>query len=492
MPRSEVERAIEAHRERLLLRDRAAMQAMAKRWLEVEQALEARVMLLAQQASERRADGRPASAREIYEMEHYTRLLAQARAETRKYAEWAAKQIEGLQELAAEGGIAMARDTIRGTYLDAGKVPARFDLLALEAVEVMIGLAGDGTPLNRLLMRDFAESAARMTQTLIESTAMGRNPRETARLMQEDMAGNLNRALTIARTEQVRAFRTAATEQMKASGVVEGWIWRCALQDRTCLACLAMDGQRFGLDEELNDHPNGRCFKQPIIKGLEPLGAESGAEWFARQSKATQRAMMGPQRYEAWKAGAFVFGSLAGRSESAEWGASVRVASMEELIRAPRADTEGESELTFDLFSDQTDRLGLSLDIRGQYDSGTPGAEYLTAREVYISPSRKHHIQEDHPFDKDWIQQNPSEIIRAIQKPEIIDSAPRTEKKNAFTVAHVVKISVENAGYPNLVVVVKYQASQSRKAFIHTIYRAEDRFLYERGGLKERWQRIKK
>lgn len=390
MPRSEVERAIEAHRERLLLRDRAAMRAMAKRWLEVEQALEARVMLLAQQAAERQADGRPATARAIYEMEQYTRLLAQARAETRKYAEWAAKEIEGLQELAAEGGIAMARDTINGAYLDAGKVPVRFDLLAAEAVEAMIGLAGDGTPLNRLLMRDFAESAARMTQTLIESTAMGRNPRETARRMQEDMAGNLNRALTIARTEQVRAFRTAATEQMKASGVVEGWIWRCALQDRTCLACLAMDGQRFELDEELNDHPSGRCFKQPIIRGLEPLGAESGAEWFARQSEATQRAMMGPQRYEAWKEGKFEFKDLAGRRESEEWGASVRVAGMGELVISEIAPKNSE-----DLEDAPTEPEVIIL---GELDPSLAhalGVDPTGNLEIVLTgPQRKHYLDE--------------------------------------------------------------------------------------------------
>jgi len=157
--------------------------------------------------------------------------------------------------------------------------------------------------------------------------------------MLNDMAANLNRALTIARTEQLRAYRTAATEQMKASGVVEGWIWRSALQDRTCLACLAMDGQQFSLDEELTDHPNGRCFKQPIIKGLTPIAAKSGAEWFSQQSEETQRAMMGPKRYEAWKAGAFEFIELARRSESDVWGPSVRVAGIEEILSGQRGES---------------------------------------------------------------------------------------------------------------------------------------------------------
>jgi hypothetical protein len=100
-----------------------------------------------------------------------------------------------------------------------------------------------------------------------------------------------------------------------------------------CLACLAMDGTEYGLEEELDDHPAGRCFRQPIIKGLEPLSAQSGADWFAEQSEEVQRGMMGDQRFEAWQQGQFEFGQLAQVAHSDEWGNSVQVAPLEAVIQ---------------------------------------------------------------------------------------------------------------------------------------------------------------
>lgn len=325
------EQVIEEFRRRVLAREAETMREMARRWLEVENAIAARMQLLADQVARMRADGEAISTAKIMRLENYRALLAQAKAEVARYNLWAAGEIERMQRELAALGIEQAAASIRAAYLDYGQIGAYFDILPVEAINAMIGWAGDGTPLYKLLMQDYADNILDLTQTLINSTAMGVNPRETARLMAQAMNGNLDRALTIARSEQLRVYRQASREQMQASGVVEGYIRRCALSDRTCLACFALDGTEYETDELMEVHPSDRCFMQPKIKGLDPVGAETGEQWFNRQSEETQREMMGDAKYDAWKAGKFGFRDMAKTYNDPTWGPSVRVASLGDL-----------------------------------------------------------------------------------------------------------------------------------------------------------------
>lgn len=326
-----VQAVLEEYRALVLAQDAETMEELARRWLQVERRLEAQFRALTLEIAELRQNQEPVSLSKLFQMERYRDLLAQALAETRAYARWAEGMIAERQRVMAGMGIESTQALIRESYLEAGKAVARYNLLPVEAVEAMIGFAGNGSPLYDLFMESYPDSIDALNQALITATARGENPRRTAQMMAEAMRGNLQRALVVSRTEQLRAFREAATLQMKESGVVEGWIWRSAKQERTCLACLAMDGTVHELDEELDDHPNGRCFKQPIIKGLKPVEVQSSRAWFEDQVEEVQRAMMGAERFEAWQAGQFEFGDLAQRRENDEWGSHVRVATLDEL-----------------------------------------------------------------------------------------------------------------------------------------------------------------
>jgi len=328
-----VQRLIEQYRQRVEAEDAAQMQELARRWLQVERQLEAAIELLAREAADLRAQGKPVSRLTLYQMERYRDLLGQARAETLKYQRWAAQEITSRQWAMAQRGVTESQALIRETYLEAGAAVARFNLLPVEAIQAMIGYAGNRTPLLDMLSASYPESVERLTEILIDSTARGINPRQTARSMAEAMSGNLQRALTISRTEQLRAYRTAATQQMRESGVVDGWIWRCALQERTCLACLAMDGTEHSLDEELDDHPNGRCYRQPMVRGLARLDMTSGMAWFETQSAEMQRGMMGDRLYEAYAQGQITFSDLAETRHSEEWGTTVGVRSLEAILQ---------------------------------------------------------------------------------------------------------------------------------------------------------------
>lgn len=163
-----------------------------------------------------------------------------------------------------------------------------------------------------------AEAEAAMRSSLIRGMAVGANPRVTARDMLKrvkgDFEGGRARAENIARTETMDAMRTAAKRAQDANAdVLKGWVWTAALDPRTCPACLSMHGRVFPLDEPGPlGHPSCRCARTPVTKTWRELGfdideptepAQTGIEWFEQQDADTQKAHLGPKRYEAYLAG---------------------------------------------------------------------------------------------------------------------------------------------------------------------------------------------
>ena len=174
------------------------------------------------------------------------------------------------------------------------------------------------------------EASEAMRRRLIQGVAAGRNPRDTARLMvadvQDTFDGGLARAQVIARTETIDAYRAGAKAQHEAnSDVLRGWVWLANLSERTCPSCVAMHGTEHELDEPGPlDHQQGRCSRMPLVKpelvpGAPTPRVESGTEWLERQPEGVQRSVLGPRRYDLWKAGDYPASRWAVRRESAAW-----------------------------------------------------------------------------------------------------------------------------------------------------------------------------
>jgi SPP1 gp7 family putative phage head morphogenesis protein len=143
---------------------------------------------------------------------------------------------------------------------------------------------------------------------------------------------SLQHVLLVARDQQNRAYRTASLQQYRQSGVVTGYRRLAAKNDRTCAACLALDGREYPTDELMPLHPQDRCTMVPTVRGLPPVPYETGETWFNRQSETVQRDILGPGRYEAWQAGRFAFADLASVRENDVWGASAQVTPLRELV----------------------------------------------------------------------------------------------------------------------------------------------------------------
>ena len=177
------------------------------------------------------------------------------------------------------------------------------------------------------------EATEAMRRRLVQGVAAGRNPRDTARLIVRDVQdafdGGLARAQVIARTETIDAYRAGAKAHHEAnSDVLAGWVWLANLSARTCPSCVAMHGTEHDLDEPGPlDHQQGRCSQMPLVKPeLVPNTPkpviESGPEWLERQPEGVHRSVLGPRRYEAWKAGEYPASRWAVRRESPDWRAS--------------------------------------------------------------------------------------------------------------------------------------------------------------------------
>jgi len=312
----------------LLAREREQMRRMARRWLEVAQALEGEIEALAAElagAGQALGDPRGAAVWKLYKMERYQRLLARTRAEMRRWQEYAEGEITGQQRELARLGVREAQAAIRA----AARV--EFNLLPVEAVEAMAGLTAEGSPLWTLLQRSWPDAVEGLTKALMRGVALGWSPRKTAKAMQAGLGRGLERTLKIARSEQMRAYREASREQFRQSGVVSGY-QRLATKDaRTCLACLMADGELYSVDETLRDHVSGRCTMVPVVAGMAPLAWQTGREWFEAQPAAAQRTMMGPGRYQAWQDGKFGLEDLVTVTQDATWGEQVRPTALRDL-----------------------------------------------------------------------------------------------------------------------------------------------------------------
>jgi len=329
MPEPLVIQVMNRHRAGILAHDADQERAMADAWLAVERALESQTELLARELMDERRAGRAHSVAKVQRMARYQELLAQLAEQMDLYNLDAETMIREAQALMAQLGLDNAAEAIMASYTDT--MAPFFARLPVAQMTNMVGLAGNGSPLRDLLDGAYGDASTGMTKALIQGTALGWNPNRTAKAMRAGVATGLGRVRTIARTEQIRVYREAGRQQYQASGVVEGFVRICAKQTRTCMACLAADGEWYELAEMLRDHPNGRCAMVPKVVGMRLPQFERGVDWFRAQAPADQLKMMGPGVFAAWQEKKFDFGQLAVRTTSDVWGDGVRPANLAEL-----------------------------------------------------------------------------------------------------------------------------------------------------------------
>ena len=215
--------------------------------------------------------------------------------------------------------------------------------LPAEAVEQMLGFLGPDSPLHDALVKELGgEVAERVGQAMTKGIALGWNPRKVAAYITKQFGAGLTWSMRTVRTAQLWSYREATRASYLANPrIVKGWTWSAAIDTRTCMSCLAMDGTHHPSTEVLNDHHNGRCAMLPDTVtyrdlGLDvdtpPLETESGRDWFERQPESVQKQMMGKGMWDKWQGGAFEFADLTQPYDDTVYGEMRRQATLKELI----------------------------------------------------------------------------------------------------------------------------------------------------------------
>jgi len=316
---------------RLLLdqRELATMMEMAEHWARLERNITAHLTSLAEEIAGRLAAGQTVTADMVRLSRRYLDLQNQVRDQVAVYAGWSAGRVAEEQRWMARAGIGHAAEMLRAA-LPRGGVAGAFNVLPVEALELMAGYVADGSPLRAYFAKMYPAAMQGIMDGMMTGLARGWGPRQLAKAMRDGMGVAPRTAILAARTETLRVYREASLEQYRASGIVDGYVRVAAKSERTCMACLATDGEWFPLTEPFAEHPAGRCRPIPAKEGAQYAGTK-GLDWFEQQSAERQRLMLGKGRYEAWKAGEFDLRDVAKLHVDPVWGNSWQERSLKEL-----------------------------------------------------------------------------------------------------------------------------------------------------------------
>lgn len=300
----------------LLRRDADALREITAAYDGLVTSIQLSVSALGAQAQRARVAGQTVNAAWLLRERRLQSLLAQAEQQLLYFTTQLNARITSDQSAAVSVAQVHTQQMLRAAGVEAGFTYYR---LPTSAIETLVGFSGDGSPLIKLLNQLPGDATARIRETLLTSVGLGRNPRQTASLIKDALEGNRARALTIARTETLRAYREASRQTAQQAGVTR-WMWLSSKSQRTCLACLAMDGQIFKIEKPQPNHPNCRCTVIFLPPGYTPPKRETGAEWFAKQPADIKRQMMSEKAYEAYERGEVELDDFIGVKRSKVWG----------------------------------------------------------------------------------------------------------------------------------------------------------------------------
>lgn len=253
-----------------------------------------------------------------------------------------------LEGLARNAGVRITGD-LRGVIATAGaaqasvidsQLPPGHDLVAMDswsqvsdrAIDAIVRRSTQQITSRARPLAPQAYDAVR--RELIRGVAAGSNPKTTAaRMLQRAEGrfnGGLNRALVISRTETLDAHRAGAALGMaQHADVLRGWEWLAVLDERTCPSCWAQHGSFHTLDDPgPNDHPQGRCARNPLTQSWGNLGFDipeppsvtpDAQTVFDSLTTEKQKAVLGPARYEAYTAGHYPMGAWSMVKKNPEW-----------------------------------------------------------------------------------------------------------------------------------------------------------------------------
>lgn len=335
--------------------ERATVQAStdaAQAWLVAQERINLEVQALLSKMDAARLAGIDPSPAWLYQERRLSGLLETIQEQA---ARWAATAEPGIRELAYEAAQAASENArtlaTEAARIDLPGVEAAFTDLNPENMATILGHLAPGGPLRDLLVSLGAETALAAQEALLTGVILGKGTDWIARELGRSLDIPRWRAETIARTESLRAYRETSRETYKRSNVVAQWEWTAALDRRTCPACLGLHGRRFSVEEQLDGHPRCRCAMVPVTKTWAEMGLDpslddmnprtptvTGEDWLKSQSPLTQKAILGPGKYDLYANGKAGLPDFIARTRSDAWGTMRRERSLRELAEGRNPD----------------------------------------------------------------------------------------------------------------------------------------------------------
>lgn len=342
-----IQQVVAHYRQQLNQHDAQAQQTLSDAYKRTLASIQPALDRLYQQIADKQANGDAVPLSWLYEqhrLEDIKRLITQ---QVDLYGSHTQMTVAALQHQGVALGMQSAQAQLQASVPHG--VHWQFGMPDTHAINDLVSASQPGSPLHDLFSTFGSQAASDVAGKLITGITLGQGPRMVAASVAQALDIPRARALTIARTEMLRAYRSAALENYKANDdVVGGWIWSADLSPRTCAACIAMNGTKHTLDETLDSHPNCRCAMLPETKDwsdiLGPLGIDtsgiqnttvniqSGSDWLDNQDEATQQAILG-NKYDGWSNGDFSLEDIVGTSDDPNWGGSIYVKSLKQLTK---------------------------------------------------------------------------------------------------------------------------------------------------------------
>lgn len=140
-------------------------------------------------------------------------------------------------------------------------------------------------------------------------------------------------ANNLMRTLHLQSYRSAAAvfQQANAS-ILRRQIRIAALDDRTCMSCIALHGTEMPIGARVDDHHMGRCTSIVEVVGGPRHDIQSGEDWFNSLDEERQRRIAGPANHAALKAGVISLRDFSKNYSDPVFGEMIREASLKDLL----------------------------------------------------------------------------------------------------------------------------------------------------------------
>lgn len=287
----------------------------------------------------------------LFQKDRLVSLQAQVLEEMARFAKDAERVITEKQEWASYLAVEQLNEMLeRAGWPPSEGITTSFSTLSMMTTRFLIGATAQGSPLRDLLDKLGPEASRNIREALVGGLIAGQHPSVIAREIRKDFGGNLARALTVARTEILRAYRETTRLALLTQNVANGWIWHSALGTRTCAFCWSMHGTRHPATERMATHPRCRCAMVPDVKPWSEMGIDvqgsvlevpSGEELFKALDPDAQRKVLGPKLFELYKDGKITLAHVRGFRDDPLWGPVGYKRSVSAILRDLERPTTG-------------------------------------------------------------------------------------------------------------------------------------------------------